>query len=137
MAPETVTEATLANAVVRTTLSTTDLDRARDFYGKKLGLRVEGGASGEPAIRAFAGGGTELYIYARQDPPKAENTVASFHVEDVPATVASLRSRGVAFQEYDTPDFKTVDAIATMPDGTQVAWFTDPDGNILAVGRDG
>ena len=135
MAPQaTTTEATLATAVVRPTLSTTDLARSRTFYADALGLDVEDASEGEPAFRARAAEGTELYVYLRQDAPKAENTAASFQVADVASTVATLRARGVSFQEYDLPDFKTVDGIATMPNGDQVAWFTDPDGNILAVG---
>ena len=53
-------------------------------------------------------------------------------VDDIEATVTELRSRGVTFEEYDYPDLKTVDSIATL--GTErVAWWKDSEGNMLSV----
>jgi hypothetical protein len=56
----------------------------------------------------------------------------SFAVDDVEATVASLRQSGIAFEEYDLPSIKTENGVATI--GTvKAAWFKDPSGNLLAV----
>jgi hypothetical protein len=58
--------------------------------------------------------------------------VAGFRVPDLHATVPALRERGVTFEEYDLPDLKTVDGIASVGD-VRAAWCKDPDGNILAI----
>lgn len=67
-------------------------------------------------------------------PPRgeAEHTLASWAVSDVRAAVNQLRNRGVRFEDYDLPELKTDDGIATTGD-FQEAWFRDPDGNILRI----
>jgi catechol 2,3-dioxygenase-like lactoylglutathione lyase family enzyme len=121
----------LANGNVHPTLSVIDLVRARKFYGETLGLEPEGEiAEGHAVFKA--GGDSYLLIYERSDPPKAENTVASFAVDDVESTVQWLRKRGVVFEDYDFPGLKTVDGIATIEDH-KASWFKDPDGNILGI----
>jgi catechol 2,3-dioxygenase-like lactoylglutathione lyase family enzyme len=115
---------------IHPTIAVTDLERAKKFYGETLGLKAEGEMDGH--ISYEAGDGTSLVVFKRQNAPKAENTVASFTVEDVEAVVKWLRERGVVFEEYDTPGLKTVNGIATIGD-TKGAWFKDPDGNILAL----
>jgi catechol 2,3-dioxygenase-like lactoylglutathione lyase family enzyme len=122
-----------------TRLPAQDLERARAFYSEKLGLDpVEerpGGlryecASGEFALFASAGG------------PSGDHTQMGWEVDDIEATVAELRSRGVAFEEYDLPGFKTVDGIANI-DGNypskgtdeRGAWFRDSEGNMLGIGQ--
>ncbi len=52
---------------------------------------------------------------------------------DIKSTVEQLRSKGVRFHEYDLPGLKTENGIAVQADGTQAAWFTDTEGNILAI----
>jgi len=54
-------------------------------------------------------------------------------VEDIEATVTELRSRGVTFEEYDMPGLKTENGIAQIGPVEKVAFFKDPDGNILSV----
>ena len=51
------------------------------------------------------------------------------------ADVTALRARGVVFEEYDMPGFKTDDGVASMGDGLYAAWFKDSEGNILALGN--
>jgi len=55
-------------------------------------------------------------------------------VPDVEAEVADLKKRGIAFEEYDAPGYKTVNSIATGG-GAKTAWFKDSEGNILAVSQ--
>jgi len=55
-------------------------------------------------------------------------------VDDVAAEVAELKARGVVFEEYDTPQIKTLSSIATGG-GAKTAWFKDTEGNILAVSQ--
>lgn len=67
--------------------------------------------------------------------PKATNTVASFKVDDVLATVNELKGKEVTFESYDMPEIKTDENnIATFGE-YKAAWFKDPDGNILALGN--
>jgi predicted enzyme related to lactoylglutathione lyase len=116
---------------VHPTISVTNLKRAKKFYGETLGLKSDGEmAQGHVAYEA--GDGTFLVVFERPDPPKAENTVASFLVDDAESTIKSLKDRGVVFEEYDFPGLKTVDGIATIGE-FKGGWFKDPDGNILAV----
>ncbi len=121
----------LAAAPCHVTLSCTNLARTRDFYENTLGLPVVD-QSDELGIMLSAGGQTRIYIYPRDDPPLAQNTVAAFQVADVRGAVAALRDRGVVFEEYDLPGLKTVDGIATMGNN-EGAWFKDPDGNIIGI----
>lgn len=123
--------AMLARSKVHPTLSVTNLERAKKFYGDTLGLKSNGQiADGHVVFET--GDGSYLVVYERPEPPKAENTVASFSVEDVEKTAQWLKNRGVVFEEYDLPGIKTVDGIATVGD-LKGGWFKDPDGNILAL----
>jgi catechol 2,3-dioxygenase-like lactoylglutathione lyase family enzyme len=117
-------------SAVHPTISVTDLSRAKEFYGKTLGLEQKGEMDGHIAYQL--GQGTYLVVFQRKDAPKAENTVASFTVDNVEAAVKWLTERGVAIEEVDTPGLKTVNGIAKMGN-FEGAWFKDPDGNTLAV----
>ena len=121
----------LANAPVYASLPTTDLARARGFYEHTLGLKAEPEEE-EGAMTFRAGGGTVLLVYQRPPSP-AEHTLAFFVVDDFDRTFAGLRERGVVFEEYDMPELKTEDGVAARSDGKRVAWFKDPDGNILGL----
>jgi catechol 2,3-dioxygenase-like lactoylglutathione lyase family enzyme len=116
---------------IHPTISVTDLEKAKSFYGETLGLKSKGEIA-DGHIQYEAGNGTVLLVFKRKNPPKAENTVASFWVDDVESVVKELRERGVKFEELDSPELKTVDGVATMGE-VKAAWFKDPEGNILAV----
>ena len=123
----------LADARVEATVPTADLERSREFYEGVLGLRPAGEDLPGPTVLFECGGDTRLLVYER--PPTGStpaHTLAHFVVDDVPAAVAELRSRGVRFEEYDFPELKTIDGVATIGD-LQTAWFKDPDDNIIAV----
>jgi catechol 2,3-dioxygenase-like lactoylglutathione lyase family enzyme len=120
-------------AKVHPTLGVTDIEKAKKFYGKILELKLrEEIAPGH--LLYDAGGGTFLVVYEKPTPTTANNTAASFLVDDVEETVKELRDRGVVFEEYDLPGLKTVNGIATMGK-VKGAWFKDPSGNILAVSQ--
>ncbi len=110
-----------------TTLVVTDIDLARPFYQEQLGLTL---LDESPAgIRFGAGKGSQLTI-RRGQPPASGPTVAHFEVDDVEAVVRDLTSRGVTFEEYETP--KTVNFIAQFGP-VRAAWFKDPAGNVLGL----
>jgi predicted enzyme related to lactoylglutathione lyase len=121
----TTTATRVVTSPMYVVLPAEDLARAKGFYSEKIGFEFRELPTG---IMAMAGDGTGLFIYERAR-TKADHTVALFRVDDLSAAVEELRSRGVVFEEY--PDLGTVDGIATMPDGSKAAWFTDSEGNIL------
>jgi hypothetical protein len=80
-----------------------------------------------------AGSKTKLYLYQRPK-TKADHTVASFEVDDVETEVQNLKSKGVKFEEYDSPGIKTVNGIH-YSEHYKSAWFKDTEGNILAINQ--
>ncbi len=117
---------------VTPTLPSTDLQRSKDFYVNKLGLRVARETDGD---LLDAGEGTHMYIYKR-GPSKADHTLAEFKVPDVEKLVDEMTSKGVKFEQYDIPGFlKTNEKGIADMGGEKGAWFKDPDGNILAIGQ--
>ena len=119
-------KAVLADAMVVTTVAVTDLDRAKQFFAEQLGLPL---LDETPfAIRFGAGKGTQMSV--RRGQPNVGQTVAHFEVDDIEAVIRDLTSRGVTFEEYETP--KTIDFIAQIGPA-RGAWFKDPDGNVFGV----
>ena len=72
-------------------------------------------------------------LYASQFAGTNQATAASLDVNDFDAAVEQLRSRGVAFEEYDMGEFRTENGVLTLPTGQKAAWFKDSEGNILAI----
>jgi hypothetical protein len=71
-------------------------------------------------------------LYPTQFAGTAQHTLGGWSVENIEAEVAELRARGLTFEEYDTPQLKTVNGVATI--GTnKAAWFRDSEGNILGL----
>lgn len=123
----------LTHAPVMTMLPVKDIERARDFYVNKLGLEAEGlAADGKFVIRAS---GTKFGLIPKPEGTKAEHTAVGFEVADIATAIRDLKSRGVAFHDYDYPGFKTVDHMIDL--GTdRAAWFSDTEGNILCLHQD-
>jgi predicted enzyme related to lactoylglutathione lyase len=110
----------------------TDLDRSQAFYEQKVGLRLSPETIKNHLVFEW-GEGTTLLVYGRGNPNLADHTQIRIWSSDVAADVAELAGRGVAFEQYDFPTFKTVDSIATTPGVGRSAWFKDPDGNTIAL----
>lgn len=124
----------LSNARVHPTLPAVNLERAKNFYTDKLGLKLVREDPG-PGALFQAAGGTAIYLYLR-GATKADHTVAAFEVSDFDATFKELKSKGIVFEEYNLPNLKTKDGVATMqsPGGVaKAAWFKDSEGNILGI----
>jgi catechol 2,3-dioxygenase-like lactoylglutathione lyase family enzyme len=113
------------------TLPVSDIDRAREFYEKTLGLNAQ---EESPGGIFYEVGDSLLFVYPSQFAGTNQATAASFLVDDLESTVKELRDLGVTFEEYDMPGLKTVDGIADI-EGERGAWFKDPDGNIIAVAQ--
>jgi len=113
-------------------LCSTDLERSQAFYEEQVGLRLSSDTI-KNHLLFECGDGTTLLVYGRPSPNVADHTQVRFWSSDVAADVAELRARGVVFEEYDFPTFKTVDCVATSPGIGTSAWFKDPDGNTIAL----
>lgn len=106
-----------------------DLERAERFYGGVLALRrVE---SSEFA-NAYEVNGTQLRVTLVDRVADVPYTVLGWRVADVLAAVRALREAGVSFKRYDGLS-QDDDGIWTAPGGSRVAWFADPDGNVLSL----
>jgi len=111
--------------------SVNDLKKAKQFYGQTLGLQVSETPEG---LELKVGGKSGVFIYPKPNHEPATFTVLNFPVNDIDEAVASLKERGVKFEQYQLPDIKTdKDGVARGPHGPQIAWFKDPAGNILSV----
>jgi catechol 2,3-dioxygenase-like lactoylglutathione lyase family enzyme len=106
-----------------------DLDRARAFYEQALGLPVVEQNDFACVIDA---NGTMLRITAVPEVSQPGYTVLGWRVSDISATVRDLAAKGVVFERYDSMD-QDDDGVWTTPGGDKVAWFADPDGNILSL----
>jgi predicted enzyme related to lactoylglutathione lyase len=108
-----------------------DLGRAKAFYVEKVGLQ----ALESDFLKARDGqvgltvgdGVSQLFVYPAQARSSGEFTQAVIHVTDVRAAVEEMRGRGVAFEEYDTPETRTENGVARMPGGGEAAWFKDSE----------
>ena len=126
----------LENAHIDITLPVVDLERAKKFYGEALGLRPLDLPAPELASEmAFfeAGGGAQFALYRREEPTKADHTLASFRVSDLEAAIAELGERGVVFEQYDMPGLKTDERGIAAMGPFKGAFMKDTEGNILGV----
>jgi catechol 2,3-dioxygenase-like lactoylglutathione lyase family enzyme len=119
----------LAGCDVIAFVSTADGDRARRFYEATLGLPL---LDESPYALAFDAHGTQLRVTVTDDVAPRPYTVLGWRVADIAAAVAELSGRGVAFLRYDGMGQDEL-AVWTSPSGARVAWFTDPDGNVLSL----
>jgi|SRR5450755_3612742 catechol 2,3-dioxygenase-like lactoylglutathione lyase family enzyme len=122
----------LTNHRISAVLISGDLDKSRDFYENKLGLSLSPETIKNHLLYEVANGMT-LLIYGRGGGNKADHTQVRFWSTDVDSDVKALVDKGVVFDDYDTPNFKTVNHVATSPGIGRSAWFKDPDGNTLAL----
>jgi catechol 2,3-dioxygenase-like lactoylglutathione lyase family enzyme len=119
----------LANLEVHATIPASDLERAKRFYAEKLRFTP---ASETPGGLIYQCKGSWFLLYPSQGAGTAQHTVAGWATDDIEAEVAELKARGVVFEEYDMPNFKTVNGIATTGPN-RAAWFKDSEGNILGI----
>jgi len=115
--------------------SVNDLQKAKEFYGKTLGLEITEGIMG--IITLHLSGGGEVIIYPKPNHEPATFTVLNFVVPDVDKAVDKLISAGITFEQYGEP-IKTDEKGITRGNGhgPDIAWFKDPAGNILSVIQD-
>jgi len=111
-------------------LPSSDLDRARSWYHDHLGMDP---AKEDPGGLWFScADGTWFVVTRSAFAGTARNTAASFQVTGIGGLMAAMRDRGVVFEDYDLPDFTTVDGLFTWGPYS-AAWFKDADGNIIEI----
>ena len=121
----------LAKAKVTAFLATTDAERTKTFYQKILGLRVM--VEDEFAL-VFSTGGIDLRIQKVERFTPHPFTALGWQVEDIGHAVCQLSQRGVRPERYPFLE-QDEDGIWLAPGGTRVAWFKDPDGQLLSLSQ--
>jgi catechol 2,3-dioxygenase-like lactoylglutathione lyase family enzyme len=120
----------LANYNIVGFVTIVDVERAKQFYRDTLGLRL---VSEEPPFAlVFEAHGIMLRLAMAKELPPARGTVLGWQVPDIVDAVKELERAGVRFERYDFVKQDDL-GIWTTPTGAKVAWFKDPDGNILSL----
>lgn len=110
-------------------LTTTDYEKARAFYEGKLGFEF---ISLDQFALALRAGENMIRISKSEAFKPAQGTVLGWQADDLKAVVLWLKSRGVDTEKYPFVEDKEL-GIWSSPSGDQVAWFKDPDGNVLSI----
>ena len=112
-------------------LTTTKPDEARKFFGETLGFRF---VADDDFALVFDANGTTIRVAKARAFTPAQGTVLGWEVDDIRAAVRELAARGVHFEQFNLPFLKQDElGVWTAPGGDEVAWFKDPDGNVLSI----
>jgi len=111
--------------------SVNDISKTKEFYAKTLGMKVKEGEMGILQITISHGG--TVIVYPKPNHVPAEFTILNFPVSNIDEAVDELTKRGVTFLQYDFGTIKTDQKGIMRGNGPDIAWFTDPAGNILSV----
>src|SRR5687768_12978644 len=130
----------LESSNVSTRIPAQDMERAKQFYAEKLGLKADEERPGGARYRCGSGW---FALFQSAGAASGDHTQMAWQVDDIETTVKELRRRGVVFEEYDLPGLKTIDGIAevagnypsTGAGGEKGAWFRDSEGNLLGIGQ--
>ncbi|MFE8600300.1 VOC family protein [Archangium violaceum] len=109
-------------------LAVKDLRRARKFYEETLGLKPVHEEGGEVVV--YQSGNSTVNVYRSDYAGTNQATAVTWTVGNIEEVVKELRSRGVTFEHYDMPGTR-LEGDIHVSSGMKVAWFKDPDGNIL------
>ena len=121
----------LADSAAFSGFAVPDIEAARQFYGDTLGLRTEVNQEMGGMLTLHLGGGKDVLVYPKPDHTPATYTVLNFPVDDVDRVVDGLTERGVRFERYE--GFDQDEKGIARGQGPDIAWFTDPAGNVFSV----
>ncbi|MCA9628322.1 MAG: VOC family protein [Myxococcales bacterium] len=110
-------------------VATSDSERSKSFYRDVLGLTL---IADEPFALVFQAGETMLRIQKAQAFQPHPFTALGWQVNEIRPVIDELRAKGVRFKRYEFFEQDAFD-VWTTPEGTEVAWFEDPDGNTLSL----
>jgi predicted enzyme related to lactoylglutathione lyase len=125
---------TFKDAKAFSSFSVNDLEKAKEFYGETLGLKV---TELEEGLELKLAGGITVFLYPKPNHTPASFTVLNFPVKDIDEAVDEITTLGLHLEKYDLPDLKTDKKGIMRGNGPQIAWFKDPAGNILSVVQEG
>ena len=118
------------NTKAFSSFSVDDLEKAKEFYGKTLGIDISESKEG---LSLYPKSSNEIFIYPKTDHTAATFTVLNFPVDDVEQAVDDLTKQGVRFEIYNKGELKTDEKGIFRGEGPKIAWFKDPAGNFLSV----
>ncbi len=120
-----------SNAIIKTFVPTVNPAEAKIFYGDVLGFKLLGE---DNYALEFDANGTLLRVIIVPELTPQAFTVLGWNVPGIETTIRALNNKGVFFEKYDF-DFMLQDELGVWvsPNGSKVAWFKDPDGNILSL----
>jgi len=119
----------LASARLQAIVWTSRIGEAETFYSDVLGLSLKGKSHG---ALIYDVSGSDLRVSPVPSTQPSAHTVLGFAVPDIRATMQSLTERGVTLERFRGIPHDAAGVLMT-PDGAQVVWFRDPDGNLLSV----
>jgi len=125
----------LESSIIEARVPTQDLARARAWYAEKLGL--EPAEEREGGLR-YEGRSGVFCLFASAGASDGSFTQLGFYVDDIDATVAELKRRGVVFEEYPGCVDSIMEVAGNYPSkgsGERAAWFRDSEGNMLGVAQ--
>jgi len=121
----------LAKAAPVSFILTADRSRAKPFYAGALGLPIL--SEDDFSVTFALDGRARMRLTDLPGHEAAEHTVLGWNVPDISSAVAEMKTRGITFRKYENFG-QDDDGVWTTPDGSaKVAWFTDPDGNVLSL----
>lgn len=120
-----------ANTKAYSGFAVDDLQKAREFYGETLGVKTSVLDEENGLMMLHLAGDRDTVVYQKPDYTPATYTILNFSVDDIDKAVDELTARGVRFERYD--GFEQDEKGISRGGGTNIAWFTDPAGNILSV----
>ena len=107
-----------------------DVARAKEFYGRTLGLKV---AESPEGLELHIANGTKVFVYPKPNHVPATFTILNFSVDNFEQAVDELTRQGVRFEVYDAVELNTDKRLIFTGGGPKIAWFKDPAGNFLSV----
>ena len=119
----------LAESKLQAIICTSRPQQAECFYGEVLGLPLRARSLG---ALVYDVGGTALRVSPVPAGRPSEHTVLGFAIADIDRTIRQLQERGVQFERFATFPHDQA-GVVRAPDGSRVAWFRDPDGNLLSI----
>lgn len=115
------------------TLAVKDIEVAKKFYEGKLGLKPAFD-TGEPSTLTYKTGNSRIFVYESKYAGTNQATALNWLVgDDIDGIVQDLRAKGVTFEHYDGLPNTTREGDVHVAGDLRLAWFKDPDGNILAL----
>ena len=109
--------------------ATQNPEQAKHFYGEVLGLQL---VTDEQWAMVFNANGTTLWLQKVEQVSPTPYTALGWRVDDIRATIRGLTEQDVVFERYEFLP-QDEDGVWSVPGGAQVAWFKDPDGNLLSL----